>query len=51
MNDYLILMCAVITAFIFMFLAMGHEQDLKADCIKSATNQHYSVDKVEKLCK
>jgi hypothetical protein len=34
-----------------MFLGLVSEQYLKADCIKSATNQHYSVDEIEKLCK
>lgn len=50
MNDYLIAMCVIITIFIFMFVGIMHEQDLNADCIKSATNEHYSVDDIVKLC-
>ena len=50
MNDYLIATCAVITIIMFMFLAMMHEKDVKMDCIKLATNEHYNVDDIDKLC-
>ena len=50
MNDYLIAMCVIITIFTFMFVGIMHEQDVKTDCIKSATNEHYSVDDIVKLC-
>ena len=42
-------LCAVILIFTYMFMFLGilHE---KADCIKSATYQHYSVDDIVKLC-
>lgn len=45
-------LCAVILIFTYMFMFLGilHEKDVKADCIKSATNQHYSVDDIVKLC-
>ena len=51
MNDYLMLMCAVITSLMLIFLVMMHEQDAKANCIKSAASQYYSVDDIERLCK
>ena len=50
MNDYLIATCTVITIVMFMFLAMAHEKDVEMNCIKSATNEHYSVDDIVKLC-
>ena len=50
MNDSLIATCTVITIIMFMFLAMVHERYVKMDCIKLATNEHYSVDDIVKLC-
>ena len=46
----LIGLCAVILIFLSMFLAMVHERDVKVNCIKTATNEHYSVDDIVKLC-
>ena len=46
----LIGLCAVILIFMFMFVGIMHEKNVKADCIKSATNEHYSVDDIVKLC-
>ena len=51
MNDYFIAMCTVVLISMSMFLAMMHEKDVKADCVKSATNLHYSVEDIERLCK
>lgn len=50
MNETLFGIGALVLIFTFMFLAMMHEKDVKADCIKSATNEHYSVDDIVKLC-
>lgn len=50
MDDYLIALSALVLIFTFMFVGIMHEKDVKADCIKSATNEHYSVDDIVKLC-
>ena len=49
-NAYLFAFGAVTFIFLSMFLAMVHERDVKMNCIKSATNEHYSVDDIVKLC-
>ena len=49
-NAYLFALGAVVLIFMLMFLGMMHERDVKMNCIKSATNEHYSVDDIVKLC-
>ena len=49
-NAYLFALGAVVLIFMLMFLGMIHERDVKMNCIKSATNEHYSVDDIVKLC-
>lgn len=50
MNETLFALGAVVLIFTFMFLGMMHEKDVEVACIKSATNEHYSVDDIVKLC-
>ena len=49
-NAYLFAFGAVLLIFTFMFEGIMHETDVKMNCIKSATNEHYSVDDIVKLC-
>ena len=50
-NAYLFALGAVVLMLTLKFVAMMHEKDVNADCIKSATKQHYTVDDIERLCK
>jgi len=49
-NAYLFAFGAVVLMLALMFVAMMHEKDVKADCIKSSSKQCYSVDEIYKLC-
>ncbi len=50
MNEYMFALGAVLLVFTLMFVGIMHEKDVKMNCIKSATNEHYSVDDIVKLC-
>ena len=50
MNEYMFALGALVLIFTLMFVGIMHEKDVTADCIKSATNEHYSVDAIVKLC-
>ena len=50
MNEYMFALGALVLIFTFMFVGIMHEKDVKMDCVKLATNEHYSVDDIVKLC-
>ena len=44
-----IIVCGTIL-FITGIIRMIHETDVKIDCIKSISKDHYTVDEINKLC-
>jgi hypothetical protein len=49
-NAYLFALGSTLLIFALVLISMMHDKDVKVDCIKSATKEHYSVDDIVKLC-
>ncbi len=54
MNDnslnYITTLIAIAIIFTVTIASMEHDKDVKIDCIKSISKDHYTVDEINKLC-
>ena len=54
MNDnslnYITTLIAIAIIFTVTIASMEHDTDVKIDCIKSISKDHYTVDEINKLC-
>ena len=48
--DYITTIAVVFAVYIAIIASMEHEIDVKIDCIKSISKDHYTVDEINKLC-
>ena len=48
--DYIATIASVFAIYIAIIVSIEHGADVKIDCIKSISKDHYTVDEINKLC-
>ena len=48
--NYIVTLVAITIIFTAIIASMEHDTNVKIDCIKSLSKDHYTVDEINKLC-
>jgi len=49
-NAYLFALGSIIIIVALLLMSMMHDKDVKVDCIKATSRQHYPADEIYGLC-
>ena len=49
-RDYIATIIVIGIIFTVCIVSMEHDTDVKIDCIKSISKDHYTLDEINKLC-
>jgi hypothetical protein len=49
-NAYLFALGSTLLIFALVLISMMHDKDVKVDCIKATSRQHYPADEIYELC-
>lgn len=49
-NAYLVALGSTLLIVVLVLISMMHDKDVKVDCIKATSRQHYPADEIYELC-